>query len=244
MTTPEDEERKAMSEFIDRHLAFTTRLVRVQDGKPMSGGSGILYHKDKRLFLLSVLHVFERDGWLMETDFVVKDRPLCMDIPSVNWLVSVKLEQGEISEPSDGLAWVEFDVASLKKKVSVEEKKYGAEVSLPIYEGPIDVPASADHVYGFAAYKNKKDNTPMGGWLVMRFPTCELYMEFIGFDQRGYYRFKLSRQHQGHDFYKGSSGAPIADEQGRIVALVQGGCTEDNVIFGVPLNMYAKAILI
>lgn len=56
--------------------------------------------------------------------------------------------------------------------------------------------------------------------------------------QGGLYEFRLARPHQGRKYYKGSSGAPIADEEGLIVALVVGGEPDKDLIYGVPLARY------
>jgi hypothetical protein len=71
--------------------------------------------------------------------------------------------------------------------------------------------------------------------VVERFPAYEIGMEFIGTDPRGMYRFRLEGKHKGHDFYRGASGAPIADREGVIIALVANGDEAgDDIIQGVP----------
>jgi len=61
--------------------------------------------------------------------------------------------------------------------------------------------------------------------MLMRDPIYEVAMTFDGYDMRGFCRFKLNGTHKGHDAYYGSSGSPIADDEGNIVALVQGAMT-------------------
>ena len=62
-------------------------------------------------------------------------------------------------------------------------------------------------------------------------------MDFEGTDEKyDPYRFKLARNHQGHKYYCGSSGSPIADLSGKIVAIVVCGSAVDNAILGFPLR--------
>jgi hypothetical protein len=63
-------------------------------------------------------------------------------------------------------------------------------------------------------------------------------MTFEGTRRSGAYEFRLARKHQGHKYYKGASGAPIADEEGRIVALVLRGDPVRNLIIGAPIARY------
>jgi hypothetical protein len=56
------------------------------------------------------------------------------------------------------------------------------------------------------------------------------------------YYFQLARKHQGNEYYCGSSGAPIADSEGKIVAVVLGGSEKTNTIYGFPLARIASLL--
>lgn len=56
------------------------------------------------------------------------------------------------------------------------------------------------------------------------------------------FAFQLPVEHPGHDFFRGCSGAPIIDEEGRVVALVCEGSIADSIIYGVSLRRYQFAL--
>jgi len=239
-TNAGDEEARAQEAFVRHLLTYTSRLVRLEHGHPISAGSGVLYQTGERLFLLSALHVFKRQGWFLEMDYVVGGNTLSIEVPPVNWLVAGTITDSKISvsEQPDGFAWVEFDLPKLKAKLKAEQEKYKKPITLPVYRGPIAEMAKPDEPYAFAAAP-PRDYVPSIVQLI-REPVFELHMAYEGDDERGFYRFSLARQHQGDAAYKGSSGSPIADRNGKIVALVQGGSQAENVVYGVPLARYSK----
>ncbi len=54
--------------------------------------------------------------------------------------------------------------------------------------------------------------------------------------------FKMPEKHPGHEWFKGCSGAPIIGEDGKVVSLVSGGCTETNEIFGNNLSKCIRTL--
>lgn len=67
-------------------------------------------------------------------------------------------------------------------------------------------------------------------------------MEFSREEPTGRLRFNLADGHKGHDYYRGASGAPIANDEGIIVAVLVGGDTSTNELLGAPLHRYANLI--
>jgi hypothetical protein len=56
------------------------------------------------------------------------------------------------------------------------------------------------------------------------------------------FAFRLPVEHPGHEYFRGCSGAPIIDDEGRVVALVCEGSVEDSIIYGVSLRRYQVAL--
>jgi len=57
-----------------------------------------------------------------------------------------------------------------------------------------------------------------------------------------FFVFKLPFPHPGHDSFHGCSGAPIIDSEARVIALLCGGNTQENTVYGISLKKM-KAIL-
>ncbi len=112
-------------------------------------------------------------------------------------------------------------------------------IDLPRNLGPLDEEPSTQEVYGFASWSQVElieDNATL-----FRNEAYECFMEFVERDQvTDLYTFKLSREHQGHDYYHGASGAPIADPTGKIVSIVIRGCEAGNLIYGTALSDYSE----
>jgi|GEM_PF-4627552 len=235
--------RRHIEAFERQMRACTARLSQIENGQPRSGGSGLLYAHWDRHFVLSVLHNFDPadTGWVLETDCKVGEHPLCIILPPINWLNLTRLgSHGELEPGIDGLAWVELDLNSLGRKLRGDVRFTGRTLSLVAYQGSLETPPTDGELYGFVASPPREfhefSNT------LCREPIIEIGMTYVGTDARGFYCFKLGHGHPGDRNYKGSSGAPIADREGTVVALVQGGDPEGDIIFGVPLATYGRAL--
>jgi hypothetical protein len=141
----------------------------------------------------------------------------------------------------DGLAWVEFHLPALRSKLSEVAGLPADGIGLNAYHGSLGKRATPAERYHFAAAVPRFFD-PFRRELV-REPVFEFDMIYDGDDGRGFNRFRVGGAHRG-DEYKGASGAPILDSDGSIVALVQGGCPSQGVVFGVPLALYARALSI
>jgi hypothetical protein len=106
-----------------------------------------------------------------------------------------------------------------------------------VFDGNLDVTASAGEVYAFAGQvlPERIDNAAI----------CTEMRVYPGLrhvgTSDGYDIFRLPVPHPGHEEFKGCSGAPIVDTKKSVVALVCRGQTEDNTIWGVPLSRYRMA---
>lgn len=231
-------ERDALADELIRAVrSVTTSLFRTVRDHPAACGSALLCKSDDRLFVLSVIHVLESGGWAMETDCVVNGRALLIELPPMNWVVqSVLDDEGKIiAKSSDGMAWVELNVA----KLCAEANRCGHAVGLNVYEGSLSERARSGEVYHFAAGVPRGFDPCLRD--LLREPIIESEMTYDGDDVRGFNCFKVAGKHRG-DEYKGASGAPILNSDGTAVALVQGGSPHAGVLYGVPLAMFSPVL--
>jgi hypothetical protein len=253
MRKPSDQQiKEGMDAFIRQMLDVSVRLVRIEDNVPCSGGSGFIYEKSGRHTLFSVLHNFRPDkakpddlqfgGWYLETALVVDNQSLVLSLPPIEFVTQVHFAR-DCEARAEHVDFVcgHLDVYKLREKAAADAKLKGKKLELPVYRGAINVKPDKIHGYGFASFSETElvgNNPPK----LMRYPVSEIGMAFDGYDDRGLCRFKLAGKHKGHAKYHGSSGSPIADDEGNIVALVQGGDNVDGIIFGLPLHQYAHVI--
>ncbi|MBA4191191.1 MAG: hypothetical protein C0467_24690 [Planctomycetaceae bacterium] len=228
------EEAEAATEYVQLMLRDTLRLVNVGGDRIQETASGILIKLDKRYFLLSAGHALKSGSWVIETNKTFYPaKVVVLGIPAPHVFHSL----------TEDFAWSEFDFHSLIQKMQADPKFDANWIDVPTYIGPFPVEPDPKMPFGFASWK-ATEFLPGINTLV-REPHFEVGMKFDGIDKaNGLYRFLPARKHQGHDYYRGCSGAPITDASRRLVSLVACGIKErdDEVIWGTPLANYADQI--
>lgn len=239
MVTPEE---IAVRDFIEHMLKYTVRLIRNTKDFPENFGlaSGVIIERPSNPVLLTAGHIFNKPGaWTLETNIVVANMTLHLPLRDIQMLSQINLDKG--TAQNIDLAWAQIHRADCMAALDSFPKTQEQRIELPLYCGPLDEEPKRNSFYGFAAW-NKVELHQEVSTLV-----SEASYE-IGMCYRGtcngdiLYEFELARDHQGYDYYQGTSGAPIADEEGRIIALVSGGDPAENLIFGVPLARYHSVL--
>jgi hypothetical protein len=237
---------EAAQHFRDLLVSYTVRLVALDANlNPVEGsGSGLLWQHEGHLTLLTVHHNFKNGGRWLQLSVTPQRRALLLELGSPDSIRQGMLDRDRGTEVKDtDFAWVNLDIAAVLQKL----RSGGVnpqEVNLPVYRGDFSRNPANQHIYGFAAWVTMGYCPPIGV-LEMR-QAYELYMRYDGVQSDGYYagsyRFRLTRKHQGDDYYRGSSGAPIADEEGHIVALVRSGDDKTGIVFGCPLQTFTRYV--
>ncbi|MDQ3279799.1 MAG: hypothetical protein M3Q69_00130 [Acidobacteriota bacterium] len=235
--------RNPLQKFIDKMAAHTVRLVRNADqllnADERGIASGLILRRPHGLVLLTAGHSFMKEGeWTLETNVVVQGQTLSLALPNLHILLSIDARPGVVT-PID-VAWAPLDEAVLARILDEIEPRRKRKLVLPQYAGPIDEPADPESLYGYAA-KNLGFVDPYRKEFVLEL-SYEVGMTFRGEREDGLFVFKLARPHQGHEYYSGASGAPIADESGRVVSILLGGEPARNELYGLPLYRYAGVI--
>ena len=228
-------------------LAHTQNLVQLEEGTNGLTGehcSGLLAERSGRLFLLTAGHALRTGRWFMETTVTVESDHEVLTIPvqPVNFLRQFNLTKGRQLFDVD-FAWAELDLKKIEAQVKADQKLKGKSLGLNYYKGPLNEAPVHGEAYGFAAWNRTVFNRDLG--TLRRKASYEVGMEYSGtVDYKGLslYKFKLERDYVGHHYYKGASGAPIADPTGKVVSLVVVGDSDEGVILGLPLSTYASVV--
>lgn len=233
--------QKGVTDFVNHMLEYTLRLVKLDERglQPEGVASGFMVQVEKKLRVVSAGHTLRTmERWYLETTQASETEILCFSLTNIHVVDKVvKLPNGETIDVD--LAWGEIDPDALNQQLIENGRKDLTNIEMPRYLGPLDEEPSTQEVYGFASWSQVgfiEDKT-----ILYRDAAYEFSMEFVGRDEAtNLYTFKLSRKHQGHDYYRGSSGSPIADPTGKIVSIVICGSETDNAIYGTALSDYSR----
>jgi hypothetical protein len=252
---PDSELSQEVQENIRAHLAhllgYVVNLVRGKRGRPLTEpaglASGFVVKKDDRYFLLSAGHAVNKHQWYWEMNVDLSDQRCCLCLPVGPFTL---LKRFSLSEDGSSVTakrkidvgWCELDIKKLTKQFTADPRLTGKTLEIPAYHGPLDErPVANAELYSFAAW-NRGLLIPVGVLLLERSPSFEVGMRFVRENKHGKYVFKLGRSHQGHAYYKGASGAPIATPDGKIISMVLGGSSKRNEIYGLPLADYGSLL--
>jgi hypothetical protein len=144
------------------------------------------------------------------------------------------------------------DIDFVYRKIGEEEKRYLPpkyqeitpegniirEIDRKIFNDDLSSKPISGKRYGFAGLTKPKYINRVT--LVQEY-TIETEIIFDR-EEDDYYIFKLLKQHPGHEFYKGCSGAPIIDLDENLVSLVIGGNISKNEIYGINLCKFQVAL--
>jgi len=221
--------------FVDQMLVQTQRLMRVVDNRLTSTASGIIVMRGERFFLLSAGHSLIQPGtWVIETNVQFwPPKMLVLNIPDPIAFDTAK----------EDFSWAEINLPEIESRLREDRTIGHATLTIPYYRGPLNVLPDESMPYGFGSYKAVEYHEAI--CKLWREPRYEINMKYEGLDERnGLYRFRLNRPHQGHEYYRGCSGAPIADAKGLIVSLVIEGDEDpkEGIIWGTPLAQYMETI--
>lgn len=226
--------------YLERLSSLTVRVVGNAGTFEENGsiGSGVLLQRPIGLALVTAGHNFDRPGtWTLESSVQMGGRTLTLPIPAPQRLFEINLQTGEGGDLD--IAWSWLDLGAYRQILRKQGAK-GVKIEFTAYQGPIDSEPSTDSMYGFAAFSRVLLDANLSQ--LDTAPAFEIGMEFRGTNERGLHEFALARPHQGHDYYYGASGAPIADETGRVVSILVKGIEEENLLLGFPLSRIAPLI--
>lgn len=238
-----------MDEIAKKRILSSIPLKVVNDERiPISCGSGcFLKYKNNDLFL-TVWHNIKHEGKLViEIDFDLQNGAKCAELDGFGHYAI-----GNITK--DKMYDVDFAYRHLKfipcKRTYTDQilMKEIKENRIQLIDD-LNTEPSADEEYGFAGYVMPKlfpkESMPDGKFVGIE--STNVYhhgLKFVGYKDN-FIVFKLPEEQMPHSYFKGTSGAPILDSKGNLVALVVQGDNNEyrtDKIFG--LNLKKQQIIL
>ncbi len=244
MDTPDPSD--AGRTIIDQLLALTFNLVRVNDPErptePVGLASGFVIDKAAKQYVLTAGHVARSGPWFWECPLDLAEGCLLVPMGPFMQFASGKISpRGEFDfdqsvVPAADFAWAPFEPKAIGEKLkSFKEPKQP--ITFEYYHGPLDRTIAPGETCVLAAHSRGTIEALRLTYL--RRDACIQDLEFQSTNDKGHHVFKPAGGHQGHAFYRGASGAPIAKSDGVIVSMLIDGSDSGDEIWGQPLPSIA-----
>lgn len=220
---------------------------------PIATASGCMINYKGKLFLLTVSHAILEDGrWGMELEYDFGKMGLKYYCPTFQWLSlkKLKLDQDFFNCSVDTLfenpQFIDIAYAALPDGIKAIDEFFDYETSIK-YSYPknvietslLDKPCK-DAIYSFYGDVGTMADKKHG--IIIRKPQLQIGLQYISDYKEDYYRFELPEIIKDINDYKGCSGAPIIDENGKLVSLVTSGRQGTNILIGIKMNVLKVAL--
>jgi hypothetical protein len=220
-------EKNALA-FIKLMIEITIRIASYdKEGKLIGRSSGFLYKKnsDSIPIVITAGHKLPEEGSFIETN-IVKDGSI----------LQINAGKFNVFHNHDDIdyAYSELPVDLYKKEI----EKYDG-ICLRPYNNNF-TPIDEQEAYGFAVVNDYLEFVKLGDINALASYSCyEVGLEFI--KQNEHINYFKPLNFQGHEFYRGASGSPVADPEGKITGIIIGGTEEgllrvfrlDNIDFSI-----------
>ena len=232
----EDDIKAKIHASIGHCRKLTVQLVRLdKERKPIGVASGFFISVDGAAFLISAGHALEKEGWAIETTFIIEDKGLSALIPIGGAWTMKRLDTGSRKLQDMDIAWAKVNFGDFQRAVSEDKRLNGKNFEYLIYQGPLEETPDPNDPHLYCA-SNRVTLIPAPGKTYMeRDFSYEYAMEYKGTRHDGLYVYSVP-QHKGHDYYRGASGSPIIEPSGKVMAILVRGCEKKNELYGYPLK--------
>jgi len=231
---------------IEQLLALTFNLVRVdapgRPTEPIGLASGFVIGKEGKQYFLTAGHVARSGPWFWECTLDSAEGCLLIPVGPFTQFASGKISPGGELDfdrsvvPAADFAWAPFEPKAIGEKLK-SFKVPKQPFTFEFYHGPLDRTIAPGEPCVLAAHSRGTIEALRLTYL--RRDACIQDLEFQSTNEKGHHVFKPAGGHQGHDFYRGASGAPISNSDGVIVSMLVGGSDSGDEIWGQPLSLIA-----
>ncbi len=205
--------------------------------KPIGFASGCLIDYCGKRLVLTVAHATGNNGnWGIEVKSVTNVGTQVYQIGAMMFLTVGNIDTDKIKDVDFSYATVPSDLEPFHHEIN-EKGQVVNQIPREILSIDFDLKPNKEKKYGFFGQSNFSTEN----WYMFSQSKLVLDLRFVGIED-DYYKFKLPMKHPGHDYFKGTSGAPIIDSDGNTVALVCHGDEKEDIIYGIALNKYQSGL--
>ncbi len=233
-----------MSNVLEKTLWLSTvPLVSIDiNGLPSGIASGCFIEYSGKRILLSVHHATGNGNvWAIQQQYIPSKGTELYRLSGINFLVRANIQTQEAIDVD--FSYVEVPESTFAKRQTTNPDTFEivSEEFISILKPSLkDVPNKTS-TYGFSGLVQPSLEKHLNNAVLVTEPRVYTNLQFLRTEGDLHY-FKLPFPHPGHEHFKGCSGAPIISKEGVLVALVCGGSTQEDELWGVSLKAYKLPI--
>jgi hypothetical protein len=222
---------------------------------PIGSASGCLITYKGKKFLLSVSHAILSEGrWGMELEYDIKKMGIKYYCPIFGWMtqgkINVDVATKDFNAPIDSLIedprTIDIAYAEIPDDINPIDEYFDFEAGIKYFcpKNVIQTNLLDKPVIGvnYSFYGNVRTIVNNEYKAIILTPQMQLNVRYVCDYKEDYHRFGLVEVIKDCKDFKGCSGAPIIDEEGRLVSLVTNGIVTTNVILGIKLDKLKVAL--
>ena len=196
--------------YVEHMAKLTIRIVKMDETGNLTGlASGFIFHpdKDKPPIVITAGHSTPEKGCFIETNIIKDGKTLCINAGEFK---SFHSQEG-----------VDYAYSYLNNEMiqNVKDNKSSFEMISYLHEF---VKADKNEEYGFAVLNNYEFVKNGDAYILPRYCCYEVGLKLVKQEEHINY-FKTLGQIRDHEYYKGASGSPVSDPEGRITGILIGG---------------------
>lgn len=208
-----------------------------ENGMPINYASGVIINYCNKKVIMSVFHA-TRDftNWAIEIKSDFKNGTWLKELGQMGNAVEASMDNEEINRIDFSYNTLPNDIKSFHQVIDIESNQIFEHERL-IIDYDFKTKPLFDKKYSFFGQTEFKNN----GKIIIPIGKLVMNLEYVK-DDGSFYVFKLPNKHPGHEYFRGTSGAPIFDNDGNLVSLVCKGDKDENYIYGINLIKYKSLI--